>query len=349
LESHIAQAVEIEVPSSQVFQRVRLLDGPEATYLLGPVVYARRFTIAYSVVGSSEHFVTYHLDNNIGYNHIAQKHVTFSRRAHVSGIAHQPIAIGEAFQLPIDDSDKRGAFGISERERRELREKGYWVVPVVFKSIGATATPIGVKISHQKLLRYSNLLKMNFMFLNSLELLHERAKLIHGCISPATVMLTKRAKMLFFRSPRSALIENLSVIPLEAGSTCPKYVPREFIPPWYPTTSSPSQADDLWATQMLITWIGCPEDRFGIPASVTDPEGLWAWKVKMTEVSWECEIHGIEDPVLRQNLGRLRKAMWDAALVDLKPYNKIRSLIKASLNLLRDHEQGSGRVVPTAI
>jgi hypothetical protein len=84
------------------------------------------------VVGSAEHFVEYPLDNNVGTNHVAQQRLAFSLRAHAAGIADQPIAVGEAFQLPIDDSDKPGAFDISMEERGKLREKGYTVVPVVF-------------------------------------------------------------------------------------------------------------------------------------------------------------------------------------------------------------------------
>jgi hypothetical protein len=103
----------------------------------------------------------------------------------------------------------------------------------------------------------------------------------------------------------------------------------------------PSEADDLWATQMLITWIGCPDDRFRIAPSVTDPMSLLFARKKVAGESWECEIQGIEDPVLRPKLGSLRKAMWNAISSDPKPYDRIRSLIKHSLELLSDHGQGS--------
>ena len=340
VQSDTAQAFAVEAPSpKRVSQSVRRLAGPEATYVLGALEHASQFSLSWSVVGSSELFVTYYLDNKNDKEHIAQQCLTFSLRAHASGIGHQPIGIGEAFQLPIDDSDKRGAFYISVKKRRELRAKGYTVVPVLYRSIGPFISPIDVKISHPKRLAYSDLLKVNFRFVNSLQLLHEDAKLIHGCISPVTVRLTKRAQMIFSRSPRSALIENQTVIELEPGSTCHKDVPREFLPPWDLTT--PSKTDDLWATQMLITWIGCPDDRFRIPPSVTDPMSLLFARKKVAGESWECEIQGIEDPVLRQKLGILRRAMWNAISSDPKPYDRIRSLIKHSLELLSDHGQGS--------
>ena len=338
--SDTRQAAALEPPSPKhVSQSVRLLDGPEATYLLGLLVYVRPYILCYSVVGSSELFVTYYLDNKNDKEHIAQQCLTFSLRAHASGIGHQPIGIGEAFQLPIDDSDKRGAFYISVKERRELREKGYTVVPVVYRSIGPVISPIDVKISHRNRLGYYSLLQVNQSLLNSLQLLHEDAKLIHGCISPTTVRLTKRAQMVFSRSPRSALIENQTVIELEPGSKCHTDVPQEFLPPWDLTT--PSQADDLWATQMLITWIGCPNNRFPIPTSITHPDSLWVAKVEMTEVSRECETQGVEDAVMRQKLGSLRQAMWDAILFGLNPYDDLRSLIKESMKLIEGHEQRS--------
>ena len=338
--SETGQAAAMEAPSlKHVSQSVRLLDGPETKYLLGPLVYAGPFILCYSVVDYSELFVTYNLDNKKDKNHIAQQRVTFSLRAHASGIGHQPIAIGEAFQLPIDDADKRGAFEISVEKRRELRAKGNTVVPVVFKSIGPVIRPIDFKMSHPEGYSYYALLRVNLRFVNSLQLLHEDAKLIHGCISPKTVRFTQRAQMIFSRSPRSALIENQTVIELEPGSTCPTEVRREFFPPW--DLTMPSKADDLWATQMLITWIGCPDDRFRIPPSVTDPMSLLFARKKVAGESWECEIQGIEDPVLRQKLGILRRAMWDSILLNLKPYHEIRSLIQESMKLIKDHDQRS--------
>ena len=112
--NRIPPTAAIEAPSPKhVSRSVRLLAGPEAPYLLGLLVYVRPFILCYSVVGYSELFVTYNLDNKKDKNHIAQQRVTFSLRAHASKIAYQLVAIGEAFQLPVDDSDKRGAFDIS--------------------------------------------------------------------------------------------------------------------------------------------------------------------------------------------------------------------------------------------
>ena len=114
VQSDTAQAFAVEAPSpKRVSQSVRRLAGPEATYVLGALEHASQFSLSWSVVGSSELFVTYYLDNKNDKEHIAQQRVTFSLRAHASKIAYQLVAIGEAFQLPVDESDKRGAFDIS--------------------------------------------------------------------------------------------------------------------------------------------------------------------------------------------------------------------------------------------
>jgi hypothetical protein len=94
-----------------------------------------------------------------------------------------------------------------------------------------------------------------------------------------------------------------------------------------------AKLDDLWAALTLINWMACPDGRFGIPATVTDPDSERTHKLEMMENFWECEINGIQDLTLRHTLGIFRRAMWDR-IHRREPYDSILALIRQSRELL---------------
>lgn len=91
----------------------------------------------------------------------------------------------------------------------------------------------------------------------------------------------------------------------------------------------------------FINWLGCTDHRFGIPATVTDPVAVREMKLFMMKNSWECEIHGVDNPDTREALGELRRSMWDAINRPTQ-YDTIRALMRQSLELLGDSSETTG-------
>jgi hypothetical protein len=183
---------------------------------------------------------------------------------------------------------------------------------------------------------YGRLLEIGLQILKSVKSLHQDAKLIHGCIGPNSVALQENGMFRFQACVRSALIESGEVIPLVLDGKCPHFYQREFISPWI--AAIPSVVDDLWATMTFMNWLGCSDHQFGIPATVTDADAVREMKFFMMKNSWECEIHGVDNPDTRAALAELRRSMWEA-INGPNPYDTIRALMRQSLDLLGEFSE----------
>lgn len=302
----------------------------------GELLRATESHVLYSVEGSPELRLGYWLDSPEASLHTGELILEFSKRAAVFGLAHRPIGKGDAFLLPSDPTVKGGEFTLSSFTRDTCRASKWSVIPILFQMEGLSWTPEKVRNKLQEYNDYNLLMVFAGELIMSLKSLHQDAKLVHGCIGPSTVQFNTGAKVLFGPSARAFLISGDDVQPLKREGICPSGIPREFISPFHSDGHQSAQAaklDDLWAALTMINWMGCPDSRFGIPDTVTDPDSERTHKLELMGNSWECEINGIQNPALREALGTLRRDMWEA-LHRAAPYDSIRALIRQSRDLL---------------